>query len=233
MNPSPENIHPGWNKLTELLRRIFLTRRQFLPVAGAAALLPSALCRSVFARAQACRRARRSGQLAIHQQDQACGDPRTGEPFLRPLFRRDRARSSAWRPIRRADSIQGWQFPTGAGKQKICALSFDAILRRGPRSQLGRQPHQMERRRDEWLVVEESGSNRALGYFLPEDHIYHLQLAQAFEIADHNFCSMIGPTLPNRLYLWSGTSGWNYLRPHRPRIICRITIRRSPPRRPC
>src|SRR3984885_948433 len=62
-----------------------------------------------------------------------------------------------------------------------------------------------------WYTDE--GSNIALGYFLPEDHIYHLQLAQAFEIADHNFCAQIGPTLPNRLYLWSGTSGWNYLSP--------------------
>ena len=62
-------------------------------------------------------------------------------------------------------------------------------------------------------VIDESGNTRAIGYFTPSDHIYHVQLAQAFSLADHYFCSQIGPTLPNRLYLWSGTSGWDYLDP--------------------
>ena len=62
-------------------------------------------------------------------------------------------------------------------------------------------------------VRAENGSDRAIGYFEERDHIYHLQLAQQFTLADHYFCSQIGPTLPNRLYLWTGTSGWNYLKP--------------------
>ena len=32
-------------------------------------------------------------------------------------------------------------------------------------------------------------------------------------MADHYFCPQIGPTLPNRLYLWTGTSGWRHLTP--------------------
>ena len=65
---------------------------------------------------------------------------------------------------------------------------------------------------DGWVKAE-NGQTTAIGYFEPSDHIYHVKLAQAFTIADHHFCSQIGPTLPNRLYLWSGTSGWNFLRP--------------------
>jgi phospholipase C len=65
---------------------------------------------------------------------------------------------------------------------------------------------------DGW-VTDEGGATIAIGYFLPADHIYHVQLAHAFTIADHYFCSEIGPTLPNRLYVWTGTSGWNYLSP--------------------
>lgn len=65
---------------------------------------------------------------------------------------------------------------------------------------------------DGW-VVDEDGQTIAIGYFEPSDHIYHVQLAHAFSIADHYFCSQIGPTLPNRLYLWSGTSGWDFLTP--------------------
>ena len=63
------------------------------------------------------------------------------------------------------------------------------------------------------FVSEEAGATFAAQYFEPADHIYHVELAKAFKLADHNFCSQIGPTLPNRLYLWSGTSGWDYLTP--------------------
>jgi phospholipase C len=65
---------------------------------------------------------------------------------------------------------------------------------------------------DGW-VTDENGQTIAIGYFKPADHIYHVQLARAFTIADHYFCSQIGPTLPNRLYLWTGTSGWHHLAP--------------------
>ena len=34
---------------------------------------------------------------------------------------------------------------------------------------------------------------------------YHFALADAFTICDHYFCSAMGPTNPNRLFLWSGT----------------------------
>src|SRR5262249_18157992 len=63
-----------------------------------------------------------------------------------------------------------------------------------------------------WVTAED-GKLVAIGYFEAADHIYHVQLAQAFALADHYFCAQIGPTLPNRLYLWSGTSGWNFLAP--------------------
>jgi phospholipase C len=62
-------------------------------------------------------------------------------------------------------------------------------------------------------VTDENGSTDAIGYFTQADHIYHVQLAHAFTLCDHYFCSEIGPTLPNRLYLWTGTSGWDYLAP--------------------
>src|SRR2546426_451411 len=60
-------------------------------------------------------------------------------------------------------------------------------------------------------VTAEGGQQIAIGYFEPSDHIYHVELARAFTLADHYFCAQIGPTLPNRLYLWSGTSGWEFL----------------------
>jgi phospholipase C len=62
-------------------------------------------------------------------------------------------------------------------------------------------------------VTDQQGVSGAIGYFEAADHLYHARLAQAFTLCDHNFCSQLGPTLPNRMYLWSGTSGWDYLTP--------------------
>ena len=41
---------------------------------------------------------------------------------------------------------------------------------------------------DGW-VKDENGQTIAIGYFEPTDHIYHVQLARAFTIADHYFCA--------------------------------------------
>ncbi|WP_432164711.1 alkaline phosphatase family protein [Streptomyces sp. bgisy031] len=45
-----------------------------------------------------------------------------------------------------------------------------------------------------------------MGYLTREDIPYQYALADAFTLADHYFCSLAGPTDPNRLYLWSGTA---------------------------
>jgi phospholipase C len=66
---------------------------------------------------------------------------------------------------------------------------------------------------DGWITGEVGNQPLAIGYYDVGDHLYHVELAQAFSIADHYFCSEIGPTLPNRLYLWSGTSGFGLLSP--------------------
>ena len=44
-----------------------------------------------------------------------------------------------------------------------------------------------------------------LTYFGASDIPFQRALAQAFTVCDNNFCSVLGPTSPNRLYLWSGT----------------------------
>lgn len=62
---------------------------------------------------------------------------------------------------------------------------------------------------DGWIKGELNDAPFAIGYYKKSDHIYHVDLAKSFTIADHYFCSQISQTLPNRLYLWSGTSGWS------------------------
>ena len=59
-----------------------------------------------------------------------------------------------------------------------------------------------EGRYDDWIGAK---SALAMGYCTRRDIPYHYALADAFTICDHYFCSVMGPTNPNRLYLWSGT----------------------------
>lgn len=56
---------------------------------------------------------------------------------------------------------------------------------------------------DQW--VNRMGS-ATMGYYNRQDLAFYYALADAFTICDNNFCSVMGPTNPNRLYLWTGHS---------------------------
>ena len=47
----------------------------------------------------------------------------------------------------------------------------------------------------------------AMNYFTREDIPYHYVLADAFTVLDNYFHSILGPTNPNRCYLWTGCVG--------------------------
>jgi phospholipase C len=47
----------------------------------------------------------------------------------------------------------------------------------------------------------------ALGYYDRSDLPYYYGLADTFTLCGNYFCSQLGPTLPNRIALWAGTSG--------------------------
>jgi phospholipase C len=47
---------------------------------------------------------------------------------------------------------------------------------------------------------------RALGYYDQTDIPFYYDLASTFAISDRYFCSVLGPTYPNRMYLYGGTS---------------------------
>ncbi len=49
----------------------------------------------------------------------------------------------------------------------------------------------------------------ALGYYDGSDLTYYYALADAFTLCGNYFCSVAGPTVPNRLVLVSGTAGGN------------------------
>jgi len=47
----------------------------------------------------------------------------------------------------------------------------------------------------------------AMTYFTRDDIPYHYALADAFTVLDNYYCSIMGPTNPNRCYLWTGSIG--------------------------
>lgn len=78
-------------------------------------------------------------------------------------------------------------------------------------------------RNDRWLEAKRSGNKEyanmplTMGYYNRDDLPFDYALADAFTVCDHNFCSLMGPTTPNRSYFMTGTiqskeEGW--LRPN-------------------
>ncbi len=64
---------------------------------------------------------------------------------------------------------------------------------------------------DHWLEAKRSGRKEyaamplTLGHYNRQDIPFYYAFADAFTICDQHFCSSITPTLPNRLYYWTGT----------------------------
>jgi phospholipase C len=56
----------------------------------------------------------------------------------------------------------------------------------------------------EWDMWVPDKGTTTMGYFTRNDMPYHYALADAYTICDNNYCSFIGPTFPNRLYLFTG-----------------------------
>jgi phospholipase C len=64
---------------------------------------------------------------------------------------------------------------------------------------------------DGWLEAKRSGHTGyanmplTLGYYTRQDIPFYYAMADAFTICDQHFCSSLTGTMPNRLYLWTGT----------------------------
>jgi len=59
-------------------------------------------------------------------------------------------------------------------------------------------------RYDKWIPAKTATT---MAYFTRKDIPFHYALADAFTICDAYHCSLLGPTDPNRYYMWSGYTG--------------------------
>ena len=64
--------------------------------------------------------------------------------------------------------------------------------------------HARWKHHDAWIPAK---SALTMGYHTRADLPFYYALADAFTVCDAYHCSIFGPTNPNRLFLWSGTSG--------------------------
>lgn len=56
------------------------------------------------------------------------------------------------------------------------------------------------------VTTDDPTGHRALGYYEQTDLPFYYELASTFAISDRYFCSLLGPTYPNRFYFYGGTS---------------------------
>jgi phospholipase C len=206
----PDDIHPAW---LDLMRRVYggrLTRRHFLPRAAAAGLVLSQGLPTMLrpALAQTADQANWPSNNNIKHVVILCQENRSFDHYFGEFASTFGSGSDT--ALGFTPSALTYYNSAGQGYNPYHLTQF-----------CNQDPdHSWEGSHVKWnsgamngWVVDENGETIAIGYFEAADHIYHVQLARAFSIADHNFCSQIGPTLPNRLYLWTGTSGWQYLSP--------------------
>jgi phospholipase C len=59
---------------------------------------------------------------------------------------------------------------------------------------------------DGWLLTQPAGETFPIGYYTAADLPITAALARGHTTLDRYFCSMMGPTGPNRLYAWSATT---------------------------
>jgi phospholipase C len=64
--------------------------------------------------------------------------------------------------------------------------------------------HDLWKNHDAWIQTK---GKLTMGYFERRDIPFYYALADAFTVCDAYHASVFGPTSPNRLHLWSGTSG--------------------------
>ncbi|MFC0155171.1 phosphocholine-specific phospholipase C [Xanthomonas dyei] len=115
------------------------------------------------------------------------------------------------RALQLRDGHPVWSQPAADGR-RLLPFAFDAQTTSAPliksldhswKAGHGQDPARWAEY-DAWVSYK---GELTMGYFQRHDIPYYHALADAFTICDGYFCSMHGPTNPNRMYLFTGTSG--------------------------
>lgn len=115
------------------------------------------------------------------------------------------------RPLKLRSGNPVWRQPAGDGTERM-PFAMESNTTRAPmiasldhswKGGHGQDPKRWQAY-DSWVPYK---SELAMGYFRRADIPYYHALADAFTVCDGYYCSLHGPTNPNRMYFFSGTSG--------------------------
>ncbi|MCA9593133.1 MAG: hypothetical protein KC776_07475 [Myxococcales bacterium] len=62
---------------------------------------------------------------------------------------------------------------------------------------------------DGFVASNNPGGARAMGYYTEQDLPFYYWMAKTFSISDRHFCSLLGPTWPNRFFFYGATAWGN------------------------
>jgi phospholipase C len=112
------------------------------------------------------------------------------------------------RPIRLPSGAPVWQQPGKAGQSAVGPFHLDTKTTSAQTIQSldhsWKGTNARWRNHDAWVPAK---GPMTMGYFTRADIPFYYALADAFTICDGYHCSIFGPTSPNRLFLFTGTSG--------------------------
>jgi phospholipase C len=112
------------------------------------------------------------------------------------------------RPIDLPSGRPVWSQPTGDGAGVVRPFRLDAAASRAESlfslDHSWKGSHARWKRHDAWIAAKTS---MTMGYFTRADIPFYFALADAFTVCDAYYCSIFAQTNPNRLFLWTGTSG--------------------------
>ena len=112
------------------------------------------------------------------------------------------------RPIDLPNGQPVWKQPTLGGASSVSPFHLDTSSTRAETMRdldhSWKGSHARWKHHDAWVPAK---SSLTMGYFTRADIPFYYALADAFTICDAYHCSIFGPTNPNRMFLFSGTSG--------------------------
>jgi phospholipase C len=189
--------------MTDTSRRGFIRKAAALGAASGAAAMPPVIARALSTPAD-----RRTGTIrdvehvVILMQENRAFDHYFGA--LRGVRGFDDPR-----PLRLPSGETVWRQPRAAGASETispfrlnsattsaeCMASLDHNWKAS---------HDLWKNHDAWIPVK---GPLSMGYFTREDIPFYYALADAFTVCDAYHASIFGPTNPNRMFLFTGTSG--------------------------
>jgi phospholipase C len=112
------------------------------------------------------------------------------------------------RPIDLPNGQPVWKQPTLGGASSVSPFHLDTSTTRAETMRdldhSWKGSHARWKHHDVWVPTK---SSMTMGYFTRADIPFYYALADAFTICDAYHCSIFGPTNPNRMFLFTGTSG--------------------------